>query len=284
MSQKRSFNKLAFKLSALFLIVILPLTLFACMVYATSYQSLRQKTLDSIAQNGEQISMSIGQSLQNVFSAQNAMNVDDKIMYMIVMNNRASDYQRYINMLDVLDRLSTMRLSQSCISEIRLHIPAMNKTLMSNGTVTQLKDECQYYMREMEHFYMLQADWNQLILACAYPWLEQNSYAYYLITEIDCQELTRSILMYRTHEHGNTYLFMDDDQKPPQLITCYGDKALFDPFMQLNMEVNGVSQVALEGENYLVSVKDIGFFNLKVLSLTPEADVFYELRIQSTGM
>lgn len=284
MSQKRSFNKLAFKLSALFLIVILPLTLFACMVYATSYQSLRQKTLDSIAQNGEQISMSIDQSLQNVFSAQNAMNVDDKIMYMIVMNNRASDFQRYINMLDVLNRLSTVRLSQSCISEIRLHIPVMNKTLMSNGTATQLQDECQYYMQEMEHFYMLQADWNHLTLGCVYPWLAQNNYAYYLITEIDCQELTRSILMPHTHEHGNTYLFMEDDHKQPQLIACYGEKALFDPFTQLTTEVNGVSRIVLEGEMYLASVKNIGFFDLKVLLLTPEADIFHELKVQNSAM
>lgn len=284
MSQKRSFNKLAFKLSGFFLIVILPLTLLACMVYSSSYQSLRKKTLDSIAQNGEMISMTIDQSLQNVFSAQSALNVDDKIMYMIMMDNRVSDYQRYTNMMDVMERLATMRLSQSCVSEIRLHIPVMNKTLMSNGTATQLKDECQYYMQEMEHFYMLQADWNHLTLACAYPWLGQNSYAYYLITEIDCQELTRSILMHHTHEHGNTYLFMENDQNPPQLITCYGEKALFDPFMRLKAEVNGVSQIVLEGENYLVSVKDIGFFHLKMLSLTPEAEVFYELKIQSSAM
>ena len=120
MSQKRSFNKLAFKLSALFLIVILPLTFFSCLVYTSSYQSLRQKTLDSIAQNGELISMTIDQSLQNVFSAQSALNVDDKIMYMIMMNNRVSDYQRYTNMVDVMERLATMRLSQNCYIPFRI--------------------------------------------------------------------------------------------------------------------------------------------------------------------
>lgn len=284
MKQKRGIQKLAIKLTGLFLIVVLPLTLFSALVYWGNYWSLKQKTLESIEQNSEFMTNNISQTMQNVFYAHTTLNVDEKIMYMIAMNGRVDEYQKYVNMRNVLDRLSSMMMSQSTVREICLHIPSMDKTFISNGTATQLMDEGRYYIEHMRNLFMIRAEQNMLTLACGYPWLADGKYMYYLVTEIDCQELRRSILMNSTDRYGNTYLYMDGEESAPQLITYYGDAALFEPFIELDAEPDGVSSMVIGGESYLVSLTGIDFFGLKVLSLTPEADVFGELKLQSQLM
>lgn len=284
MRQKRGIQKLAIKLTGLFLIVVLPLTLFSALVYRSNYLSLKQKTLESIEQSGEFITDNISRALQNVFYAHTMLNVDEKIVYMIAMNGRADEYQQYVNMRNVLDRLSSMTLSQSAVRETRLHIPSMNRTLISNGTATQLMDECKYYIENMHNLFMIRAGRNTLALACGYPWLAGEKYMYYLVTDIDCQELKQGILMNSTDRYASTYLYMDDGLSQPQLITCYGDAALFDSFMELGAEFSGVSSIAIGGERYLASMAEVDFFGLKALSLTPEAEVFGQMRMQSRLM
>lgn len=277
-------GKLSIKLMALFLIVVFPLTVFSAFISISNYHSIRSTILKSINQNNQLISSAVDENMRNVFYSHSAMNVDDKIMYMIGAYDHVSDYQHYQNVREVLDRLAFMKLSMPIVSEIRLHIPSLNRSFLSNGTSIPLMEESQYYTEHIDHFFTIRAEKNTLALACAYPWLAGHNYHYYLVTEMDCQKLKNDILLRHTNGYDHVFLYRDDSVPSSQLITWCGDETLFDSFISLNIQVDGVQQIRIKNGDYLVSEVDIGFFGLKVLSLTPEAVVFCKLYQQRKAM
>lgn len=284
MRKKRRVSKLAIKLTALFLIVVFPLTIFSAFTYYRNYASLKQKTYDSIHQNSSVISSTINETMWNVFHAHSALNVDETIMYMIGAHNRLDDYQHYKNVREVLERLSLMKLSLPVVSEIRLHVPSLERSFISDGTAKQLMDECQYYIEHIDRFFSIRAGKEQLTLACRYPWLNVQKHSYYLVTEIDCQKIKNDILMQHANPYDNIFFYYADDQNQTQLITSYGNKALFEAFHE-NYSITGeYEKIHLDGEAYLSADVDTGFFGLRVLSLIPEKAVFGELQTQSKMM
>lgn len=284
MNGRAHLGKLTIKLMALFLTVVFPLSVFTVFLSTSNYHSIKNKTLESIRQNSKLISSTLNENIRNVFYAHSALNVDDKIMYMIGAYDYVSDYQHYQNVRDVLERLSSMKLSLPVVSEIRLHVPSLNRTFLSNGTSIQLMEESQYYTNHIDRFFTIRSEKDSLALACAYPWLAGHDYRYYLVTELDCQKLKNEILTHHLGDYDHVFLYQDDSSHPAKLITGQGDENLFDTFISLNTLVDGVEQVRLHDADYLISTVDIGFFGLKVVSLTPEAEVFGELYLQRKVM
>lgn len=280
MSNHNHLGKLTIKLMVLFLTVVFPLTTFSTFISINNYRSIQNKTIESIRQNNKLIADAIDESMRNVFLAHSAMNVDDQIMYMIGAHDLVSDYQRYQNVRTVLERLSSMKLSMPIVSEIRLHVPSLKRSFLSNSTSVPLMDESQYYMEHIDRFFAIRAEKNTLALACAYPWLASHNYHYYLVTELNCQKLKSDILMHHINEHDHVFIYRDDSLQPAQLITWYGDETLFDSFISLQPQADDIRYLRLNDNDYLFSVIDIGFFELKVLSLTPIKEVFSELHMQ----
>ena len=284
MNGKRKVSKIAIRMTALFLVVVLPLTIFATVGYLENRASLERKTLEGIHQKARQTADTMEEHMWNIFNAHSALNVDEKIMYMIGSHDYLDNYQRYSNMRNVFERISSIKLILPAIREIRLHVPSLQRTFYSNWTATKLTEECQYYMDHIDRFYTIRTGENTLTLACGYPWLAEHKYRYYLVTDIDCEALKNGVLERQVGKYDHIYLYRDDGQEMPDLITCCGDRTLFAPFTQEWNKEDEEGQIRLGNDNYLVAMEDIGFFGLKVLLLTPEERVFGELHAQSRMM
>ena len=193
MNGKRKVSKIAIRMTALFLVVVLPLTIFATVGYLENRASLERKTLEGIHQKARQTADTMEEHMWNIFNAHSALNVDEKIMYMIGSHDYLDDDQRYSNMRNVFERISSIKLILPAIREIRLHVPSLQRTFYSNWTATKLTEECQYYMDHIDRFYTIRTGENTLTLACGYPWLAEHKYRYYLVTDIDCEALKNGV-------------------------------------------------------------------------------------------
>lgn len=74
----------------------------------------------------------IDRELTNISVSQLELTLDGDITYMINMDGVLSDYWHYRNISDMLDQLNQIARNNYWITQIRLHIPSMGKTLTSD--------------------------------------------------------------------------------------------------------------------------------------------------------
>ena len=273
-------SKLAAKLMILFLAVVFPMFVLGVSSFRTNYVALKQKTLETMEQNNRMISTMVKRALQNVFLSQSAVNVDEKIALMIAQQGRVDDYQRYVGASKVLERLSLMKLSLPEVKEIRLHVPSLNRSFISNGTAVRLMYEYELCKNSDIRFVTVKAERDELEIISGYPWLAGQDYKYYFVTEIDCQKLKNDMLVPYSETYDNNYLYWVDEESVSHLITCYGEEKLFNQFTGQTI-TEGMTSIQLDNVSYWVMATNIGFSGLHVLSLVSEDEVFADMHIQS---
>ena len=104
-------------------------------------------------------------SLTNIYAYETEMAVSAEISFLINTYDAYSPYQRYSNMIDVMNRLSTMKRNNDWIASIRVHIPKLSRTLTDTSQYLPLYDECAYLSANDVKLYQL-SDIGRKLLHC----------------------------------------------------------------------------------------------------------------------
>ena len=164
----------------------------------------------------------IDRELTNICTSQLELTLDGDITYMINMDGVLSDYWHYRNISDMLDQLNQIARNNYWITQIRLHIPSLGKTLTSDLAVAADGGMRQLSARQnnVSIFYPV-LDGHFCIVSCN-PLLKGEE-QYYIVTQLRFEQLaallpptlgSNGVQLYLGTGDGRTFFSYNEDAGP----------------------------------------------------------------------
>ena len=182
------------RMFAVFLLTVVPILLGCLAVYHQGSNLAWRRGLRMVDAEQNYLLETIDRELTNICTSQLELTLGGDITYMINMDGVLSDYWHYRNISDMLDQLNQIARNNYWITQIRLHIPSMGKTLTSDLDLLPLMEECGQLSARQNNvsiFYPV-LDGHFCIVSCN-PLLKGEE-QYYIVTQLRFEQLAAPLL------------------------------------------------------------------------------------------
>ena len=253
------------RMFAVFLLTVVPILLGCLAVYHQGSNLAWQRGLRLVDAEQNYLLETIDRELTNISVSQLELTLDGDITYMINMDGVLSDYWHYRNISDMLDQLNQIARNNYWITQIRLHIPSMGKTLTSDLDLQPLMEECGQLAARQNNvsiFYSM-LDGHFCIVSCN-PLLKGEE-QYYIVTQLRFEQLaallpptlgSNGVQLYLGTGDGRTFFSYNEDAGP-------APSGLADAAGQAR-------RVTLDGKNYIARRDPLFYGQLQLVMLLPE--------------
>jgi two-component system, sensor histidine kinase YesM len=186
---RKLFQSLGARIALAFLLTMVLLLLGFLYVYSLGGQMIWTRGVSTLDAEQEYLLDTMERSLSNIYTYETEMAVSSEISFLINTYDTVGAYQRYRNMIDVMNRLSTMKRNNDWITSIRVHIPKLSRTLTDKMQYLPLYDECAYLEQLPSSFISFPTLNGSFCIVSRYPWLSGKP-VFYIVAELAFNHLS----------------------------------------------------------------------------------------------
>lgn len=277
---KRWLNSMMFRMLLAFLLTVTPILLGCAYVYRAGSGIAWSRAIRMVDAEQEYLLEIIERELTNICTTQLDMTLSEEITYMLNMDGVLSDYRRYKNIADVMERLNQITRNNYWISQVRLHIPSMNSTLTSDLEFLPLTQEYEQLRKKgtLESFVDYPILDDNFCIVTRYPLLKSEA-QFYIVSQVRMDKLSSLLPPAMAEERMGLYLCTADYAH----VFAYNQGTL--PLLEqmLSQGANEglpekrAGRIELNGESYILREDSLFYDELRMVMLLPESSIRAEM-------
>ena len=203
-------NSIFVRLIITFICILVPIYTLCIHIYSWSLRTLESEIT---ADANKKVSFYLNDfetEIQRMKLLQYDFMEDDNLSSLAVNYKRMDDYTKYCTILALIQRLKTIKSSSKYITDVKVHIPSIGKTLSAeNGYCNIMNDEVKKIMRadppatESQMIY----DKDTILMPATFPIYTRNTVPMFIVViEISEANFTDTVNQLVTYEEGGSIL------------------------------------------------------------------------------
>lgn len=269
----------------MFLVIIIPIYVISINIYGWGIDRVRKSTIDSIESQIEFYLFSLEKDVQRIKTLQFDCVNDLNLIQLAQIPDNMNDYSRSSAILQLYSRLETIKNSSMYINKVNVHIPSLNRTIQSIGSISEIPRERFKFLlknRLNDEKNILYFE-NCMILSLVYPSFsdEEGKPPEFIIdVELSKDGLQKSLSHFCEYEDSGILLVTpmesisalnhSDKNTAQQILKDFKSRKISSD--------NGNYSLESGTKHYLIIVESSSYLDMKIIKYIPESYIFSPIK------
>lgn len=276
-------NTIFVRMLLTFFCIMIPIFIISISIYNWGVGTLRREISNATRDNVRYYLDNLDMDIQRIVTLRNQFATDEDLMRLASIPESLTIFERFQTTLRLQHQLIAIKNSSRYISDVRVHLPLLGKTISTFDASKDFQEEEYIELQKPESNFESQIHFSNgkgyLVLKSPSKIPGTKKLLYLMAIELSNAELERSLRQSNNYTEGGTVLY--SNQQDIMLKSSMDDetaKSIKNYLVRSKKNSGGINSIKIKSKSYLMIYETSTALNMTLLKFIPESEVFAPLQ------